>query len=80
MEVSGGSHEIATAVTDLYSQNFRSGLVHWLKSIPHYSRLGDIGQKFDTSRQHSVNLTRQIDKKATNIAGFFVFLWFLDFI
>ena len=42
LEVSGGSHEIATSITDLFSTNFRSGLVNWLKSIPHFTKPFDM--------------------------------------
>lgn len=38
MEVSGGSHKIATSITDLYSINFRSSLMQWLQSIPFYPK------------------------------------------
>ena len=38
LEVSGGSHKIATAITDLYSVNFRSSLIQWLYSIPQYPK------------------------------------------
>jgi len=38
MEVSGGSHKIATSITDLYSLNFRSSLMQWLQSIPYYPK------------------------------------------
>ena len=34
----GGSHQIATSITDLYSHNFRHNLVQWLKSIPNYPK------------------------------------------
>jgi len=38
MEVSGGSHKIATSITDLYSLNFRTSLMQWLQSIPFYPK------------------------------------------
>ena len=41
-ENSGGSHLIAQAVTDLYGSGFRSTLVEWLKSIPHYPKPFDM--------------------------------------
>ena len=34
----GGSHLIATSITDLYSSNFRGNLVRWLKSIPDFPK------------------------------------------
>ena len=34
----GGSHKIATTITDLYSTNFRTNLMTWLDSIPLYPK------------------------------------------
>ena len=42
MEVSGGSHKIATSITDLYSMGFRSSLMQWLQSIPYYPKPFDL--------------------------------------
>ena len=46
LEVQGGSHRIASSITDLYSLNFRSGLYKWLTSIPFYTY--PFNMKFET--------------------------------
>ena len=38
----GGSHEIATSITDLYGAAFRTDLVSWLKSIPYFPKPFDM--------------------------------------
>ena len=38
----GGSHEIATSITDLHGAAFRTDLVSWLKSIPYFPKPFDM--------------------------------------
>jgi hypothetical protein len=38
IDVEGGSHIIASIISDIYSPNFKNGLAQWLESIPAFPK------------------------------------------
>jgi len=40
IDVEGGSHVIASAISDLYSPSFKEDLKQWLESVPKFPKDG----------------------------------------